>query len=104
MSKLHQDASPFDADGTLPDGYVAHLPPPKAMPPRRHVFGDPVSVKANLPLGRCQQTERTCKLCGVVKVTVHGPSDNHFRAWRKHQDAEQIETFAALPCEPKAAP
>lgn len=83
----------------LPDGYVAHLPTPVRISAPRHKFGDPVSVPASKSASGQQQTERTCTLCRAVKVTVHGPGDDHYRAWRTSADAEQVETFAALRCE-----
>lgn len=78
---------------TLPDGDVAHLPP------ARHIFDDPVWVPASKSVSGRPQTERTCKVCGAVKVTLHG--DDHGRAWRKSADAEQVETFDAPACLPK---
>lgn len=84
-------------NGAIPDGCVLHLPA-KAVP---HKFGDPVSVPADKSPSGHQQTERSCTLCGAVKVTVHGLGDNQYRAWRKSANAEQIETFAAPLCEPQ---
>jgi hypothetical protein len=78
---------------TLPDGYVVHLPALK------HHFEDPVWVPAAKSASGRPQTERTCKVCGAVKVTLHG--DDHGRAWRVSADAEQIETFTAPVCVPK---
>jgi len=71
----------------MPDGDVIHLPPPKRQPPRApHLFGEAVMVPATLT--RHQQTERTCAVCGAVRVTVHG--DNAaWREWRQSADAEQ---------------
>lgn len=54
-----------------------------ALPARRHVFDDPVSVAADAVLERHPQTERTCKLCGAVKVTVQPPEGGGFRLWRR---------------------
>jgi hypothetical protein len=79
----------------LPEGYVAHLPPLK------HRFDNHVWIPAAKSASGFSQTERSCVLCGAIKVTIHGPGDNHRRAWRKSTEAEQIETFTALPCEPK---
>jgi hypothetical protein len=50
-----------------------------------HDFGGPddyVGVAANPKLGRHQQTERTCKRCKLVKITVHPPEGGGWREWR----------------------
>lgn len=80
----------------LPDGYVIHLPPPARRPP--HQFSDPVFVAADPSHGRYTQTERTCHICGAVKITVHGPDNQHWREWRIG-DA-QLATEYSLPCVP----
>lgn len=80
---------------TLPEGYVVHLPALK------HGFADPVWVPAAKSRSHRPQTERTCKVCGAVKVTLHG--DDHGRAWRVSDEAPQVETFTAPPCVPKEA-
>lgn len=80
----------------IPDGYVMHLPALK------HQFADHVWVPAAKSVSGRPQTERACKVCGAVKVTLHG--DDHGRAWRASADAEQVETFDAPPCVPKAQP
>lgn len=64
----------------VPENLVVHLPPPTRRPP--HVFGEPRPVPANHVLGRHQQTERTCSICKVVKVTVHSPDGRGWREWR----------------------
>jgi hypothetical protein len=48
-----------------------------------HVFGQPIWM----PLNR--QTERTCAICGAVKVTVHGEDGFAWRAWRAKGSSEQ---------------
>jgi hypothetical protein len=96
-----------------PDGDIVQpLPPDDArcevagrvlalatLPVSRHVFNDPVSVPAHKTASGRPQTERTCKLCPVVKVTLRG--GDHGRAWRTSADAAQVETFDAPPCVPK---
>ena len=79
----------------MPDGYVIHLPKPKRRSP--HIFGDAVSVPAHKTLTRHQQTERTCLICGAVKVTVHG-ENFAWREWRKRGEAGQ--GIDDLVCEP----
>jgi hypothetical protein len=71
----------------LPDGYVVHLP---QLRPPPHQFGACVSVDANPALDRQQQTERTCKVCGAVKVTVHA-GNKHWREWRLSDSGAQRE-------------
>jgi len=73
----------------LPDGYVVHLPPAYRQVRLPHQFGDPVSVAANVTLSRHPQTERTCTVCGAVKVTVHGSNGIAWREWRKCASDEQ---------------
>jgi hypothetical protein len=76
---------------------IAHLPPLK------HRFGEPKWVSANQSVSGRAQTERTCILCGAVKVTLHGTGETAgaSRAWRSSADAGQVEIFTALPCVPK---
>jgi len=76
----------------LPEGHVLHLPSLK------HSFADPLWVPACKSVSGRPQTERTCKTCGAVKVTLHG--DDHGRAWRASADAAQIETFDMPACIP----
>lgn len=60
-------------------------------------------VPPNPLLGRHQQTERTCKRCKLVKVTVHPPEGGGYRLWRFGDDLQQLaladmpECGAALP-------
>lgn len=62
-----------------------------------HIFDDPVSVMQNPALDRHRQTERTCKVCGAVKVTVHAPDGRAWREWRVNASSAQI-ACEALPC------
>jgi hypothetical protein len=71
----------------LPKDYVLHLPQTRPHP---HAFGDPVNVLPNPALDRHQQTERTCKVCGAVKVTVHAGT-KHWREWRLTESGAQME-------------
>lgn len=80
---------------TIPEGYVLH------MPPLKHNFYGvvPVSVPAHASKSGHPQTERTCKTCGAVKVTLH-IGDDGGRAWRASADGAQVETFVAPSCVP----
>lgn len=75
----------------MPD--VLHLPALK------HQFEDPVWIPAATSVSGRPQTERICKVCGAVKVTLHGNDTG--RAWRSSADAAQVETFEAPVCVPK---
>ncbi|WP_445222235.1 hypothetical protein ACKWRH_21510 [Bradyrhizobium sp. Pa8] len=74
----------------LPEGQKLH-----------HVFGDPISVPPSLELDRYQQTERTCSVCGVIKVTVHAPDGRAWREWRQSASSAQLRLRDDLPCVPK---
>jgi hypothetical protein len=60
-----------------------------ALPAQQHVCGPPISLPANPMLDRHPQAERTCKLCGAVKVTVFPPEGGGFRMWRRAGSTEQ---------------
>jgi cytochrome c5 len=81
---------------TIPEGYVLH------MPALKHTFESPVWVPAARSASGYPQTERTCKVCGAVKVTLH-PKGGGGRAWRRSADAVQVETFDAPACVPVGA-
>jgi len=72
------------------------------MPALKHTFDSHVYVPAKISVSGRDQTERTCKVCGAVKVTLHGTGETAgiARAWRANADAEQVETFAAPVCVP----
>lgn len=74
---------------------------PKSIRLHPHKFGDPTLVRR----GDHSQTERTCVLCGAVKVTVHAERETasgasqHWREWRLKDDPVQFEAVQAPPCE-----
>ncbi|MCS3725483.1 hypothetical protein [Bradyrhizobium betae] len=78
------------------DGHFAGASP---QPGPHHVFGAPVSVPPSLELERHQQTERTCSVCGTVKVTVHAPDGRAWREWRRSASSAQIacDDLACVP-------
>lgn len=45
----------------------------------------------------CDRTEKTCPLCGLVKVTVHAPHDFPWREWRT-RDGKPWTGDATPPC------
>lgn len=64
-----------------------------ALPKQQHVFGGEFTrVPANPSLHRHAQTERTCKICGAVKITVHPPEGGGYRLWRRSALSGQVET------------
>lgn len=82
----------------LPDGYVAHLPPPKARAPVRHALGEAIAIPAEISVSGYEQREKTCANCGAVRVTIFSPDVNEMRAWRRSADGPQITTDIAPPC------
>lgn len=61
---------------------------------RRHKWHDPVTVPYG-PRG-CEQTERACELCKLVKVTVHPPQGLPWREWR--EGVAQVRLERTPPC------
>lgn len=75
---------------------IAHLPPPIARPPQRHVFGPDIRIPRELSPSGYEQIERTCANCGAVKITIMSGG----RAWRRSADGPQVATSIAPPCDP----
>lgn len=67
---------------SLPEGYTAHLPPPK------HILGEAKRIPPHQSKSGCEQIEKTCQTCGAVRVTILG-GDVPPRAWRIKDDCEQ---------------
>ena len=85
--------------GEVVTGSFPDVPP---APAPRHVFGEPVSVAPSLELERHQQTERTCSVCGAVKVTLHASDGRAWREWRVSASSAQHLLFHGdLPCSPQ---
>ena len=63
----------------------------------QHQFGDPVAV--NVLPDRHPQIERTCLLCGVVKITVLPREGGGWREWRLPGELKQSEGVRAPACE-----
>ncbi len=51
--------------------------PTIAFAPRKHQWGESARVGEY-----ADRTERTCVLCGLVKITVHPPRGFPWREWR----------------------
>ena len=45
----------------------------------------------------CDQTERTCSRCGLVKITVHPPEGLPWIEWRQGE-GPQIQLSTTPPC------
>ncbi len=67
-------------------GEVVRLP---TAADQQHKFGAEVRRPFD-PLRDRRQIERTCELCGVVKITVQGPDNRFWREWRT-TDGKQFE-------------
>lgn len=57
-----------------------HSPAVAHLLPLKHTFELPKWIPADQSRSGRPQTERTCKVCGAVRVTLHG--DDVGRAWR----------------------
>ena len=53
---------------------------PLKAPP--HLFEASVNIAMSGVTDRASQTERTCKTCGLTKITVHGNAGQSWREWR----------------------
>ena len=55
------------------------IPAPMAL---KHRWGLPHTVFASETPSGCEETERECGICHLVKITVHTPVGFPYRAWR----------------------
>lgn len=58
-----------------------------AAPP--HLYGPSSIITIEDRPDRASQTERSCKTCGLVKITVHGKVTS-WREWREKDNSEQF--------------
>jgi hypothetical protein len=86
------------------DAEIAKLPPPKfGAPPIHHLLGDPITISPDLSPSGFEQTERTCKNCGAVRILILDPKNAfYWRAWRRSADSPQVETDIPPPCDKDA--
>lgn len=72
------------------------LVPPVELPvaPRNHSWdrANPRHVPACTSPSGNDQTERDCKQCQVIMVTVHAPDGRAWREWRHNSSAIQFKT------------
>lgn len=47
----------------------------------RHKWNPPVTMIEGTTTG-CEETHRTCDICGLVKITVHPPQGFPWREWQ----------------------
>lgn len=77
---------------------------PLALPPRNHAWD--YLHKRNVPAiespSNCEQTERDCKHCSLIRVTVHPPRGNPYRAWRYAGSETQFTADKTPKCQPRA--
>ena len=64
----------------------------------KHVFADYRDVPADPARDRLPQRERTCKICGLVKITAFPDKGDAFRLWRIPGMAEQFMCERAPDC------
>lgn len=65
---------------------------------RHHKWGEPTWIPASESSSGCDQTERKCEHCGLIKITVHPPDQSFpYRAWR-HRNGQEITLTTTPPC------
>lgn len=75
---------------------LPHAAPAARAP--RHRWGDALRLAACASVSGCDQTERTCRRCGLVCVTIHPPHHaKPWREWRKIGDV-QVMVEGTPPC------
>ncbi len=52
------------------------------LAPRNHKWGDSRNIHRDSTKSGCDETERECELCGLIKLTIHPPFGRPYRAWR----------------------
>lgn len=52
------------------------------LPARRHKWGDAINIHRDTSVSGCDESEKACDLCGLVKITVHQPHKYPYRAFR----------------------
>lgn len=49
---------------------------------RKHKWRDPISKLRDSTPSNCEETERECERCRLIKITVHPPFGRPYRMWR----------------------
>lgn len=66
---------------------------------RRHKWGDPAYLHRDTTPSGCDETEKPCVLCGLVKLTVHTPIGYPYRMWRTRAGLRFPDDGATPLCE-----
>jgi cytochrome c5 len=77
---------------TLPPGYIVHMP--QALP-RQHLLGEAKKVLPHLSVTGHEQHEKTCAICGAVRVTIVPKQGDSWREWREAGSDKQSRWPAA---------
>lgn len=58
----------------------------KLAAPRHNWLRVPTYIHRDKSVSGCDETERECEVCGLVKITVHAPNGEFpYRAWRNKE-------------------
>jgi len=68
------------------------------LPQPRHRWGEAVPITADRTPSGCEQTERACVICGMIKITVHPPHGFPWREWRHPKSDRQFPAEHTPPC------
>lgn len=66
-------------------------------PRRTHKWSHPICVFGDRTVTGCEQSERTCSHCGLIKITVHPPHGIPWREWRYPDDPKVQHKGEATP-------
>jgi hypothetical protein len=88
----------MNASPPLPDGYIAHLPPPKFVHRQPHIFGEAVTVPKKVSETGFEHKEKPCRNCGVVRVTLIGAEAHRARGWRSAVGEKLVVTNVEPMC------
>lgn len=69
----------------------------------RHKWGDAVAKLPAETANGCEQTERVCAHCGLIKITVHPPVGFPWREWRLPGSRVQVKDIRTPACTVAAA-
>ena len=69
-------------------------------PARRHRWNFPICVFGDRTPTGCEQSERECQFCGLIRITVHPPQGFPWREWRKAGSDKQFPSDHTPPCNP----
>lgn len=58
----------------------------------------PVTVLGSKTPSGCEQSERACEHCGLIKITVHPPQGLPYREWRHPASPVQFQATHTPPC------